>query len=166
MVGGCLEGCPYDIIPYDSVGDISRYDGYVISGRRRNIPHMNVVNSRVIRHAISYDKPLLAICYGMEMLVLCTGGTIRRMPGAIKGMRDVCLYGGVFGCGVIQVYQSHRYQIGHIPDGMAVLGSSDTCKYEVVQYDNMAIYGTQFHPEMSPDGTGVVQKFLRVSNLL
>ncbi len=42
------------------------------------------------------------------------------------------------------------------------LASSKSCKYEIVKHNNLNIFGTQFHPEMSDDGKSIIQTFLSI----
>jgi GMP synthase (glutamine-hydrolysing) len=62
--------------------------------------------------------------------------------------------------GVIEVYQSHNYEISALGKFLIRLGSSNSCKYEIIQYQDQNIYGTQFHPEMTQDGLSIIEKFI------
>ena len=64
--------------------------------------------------------------------------------------------------GELQVYQSHNYEISSLDKSVVNLASSKSCKHEIIQYKNMKIFGTQFHPEMSNDGLGIIKKFIKL----
>ena len=44
--------------------DLTKFDAFILSGRRRNEQKMNAINSEIINHVVSEKKPLLGICYG------------------------------------------------------------------------------------------------------
>jgi len=60
----------------------------------------------------------------------------------------------------IDVFESHRYEISQLGNQLHCLGSSKSCKYEVIKHNEHNIFGTQFHPEMSSDGLSIIQAFL------
>ena len=69
--------------------DLTKFDAFILSGRRRNEQKMNAINSEIINHVISEKKPLLGICYGAEILALTLGGTIRKSQSIVKGIHTV-----------------------------------------------------------------------------
>ena len=154
----------HEIRPYYELNEneIGRYSSYILTGRRANNVIMNAVNSKVVRHAVSDKKPMLGICYGAQILALTLGGTIRKMQNRVSGIHRVSMESNdsIFGSGTLHVYQSHSYVIGRLPESLHGVGSSETCRYEVVKHYSSMIYGTQFHPEMSDDGIDALGRFL------
>jgi GMP synthase (glutamine-hydrolysing) len=57
------------------------------------------------------------------------------------------------------VYQSHSYEISHLGKSLSQIAKSDSCNYEIIQYQHSTVFGTQFHPEMSEDGLSLIEKF-------
>ena len=144
-----------------SFSGAAKFDSFILSGRRHNDQAMNAANSKLITHAISEKKPLLGICYGAEILALTAGGTIRRMSSLQKGQSTVEVTEKNPLCdNIIQVYQSHNYEISQLGKSLISLGRSDSCKHEIIQYKNSKIFGTQFHPEMTNDGLALIGKFV------
>lgn len=138
-----------------------RAGSYILSGRRRNDSAMNVLNSRIIRHAAASGRPLLGICYGAEMLALSSGGTIRRMPEPHRGGERVEVELGSPLCPAgasVHVREQHRYEIARL-GGLSRLGGSARCANEIVRLGGTHAYGTQFHPEMTPDGRRMLERF-------
>jgi len=143
--------------------DLSKFDSVILSGRRHNDQTMNVLNSKIVTHCVLEKKPLLGICYGAEILALTVGGTIRKMSSIQKGPSTVQVKQNNPLCnGVIHVYQSHSYEISSLGKSLLQLGSSDSCKNEIIQYQNEKIFGTQFHPEMTKDGLSLIEKFINL----
>ena len=153
------------VLPFDKVNldHIAKFDSFILSGRRHNDQAMNALNSKIIHHSISEKKPLLGICYGAEILALSVGGTIRRMPSLQKGQDTVQVMQKNPICdGVIRVYQSHSFEVSRLGESLIQLGKSNACKYEIIQYENSNIFGTQFHPEMTSDGLSLIEKFVNI----
>ncbi|MGQ0606814.1 MAG: type 1 glutamine amidotransferase [Candidatus Nitrosotenuis sp.] len=142
---------------------VTKFESFILSGRRHNDQAMNALNSKIIQHAISEKKPLLGICYGAEILALSVGGTIRKMQSLQKGQGVVQVMQKNPLCdGLIQVYQSHSFEVSQLGKSLIQLGKSDACKYEIIQYENSKIFGTQFHPEMTRDGLSLIEKFVNI----
>ena len=139
-----------------------RYSAFILSGRGASSRISNAVNARVIGAACQAGTPLLGICYGAEILAQCRGGSLRRMAAPRRGLHAVRVMAENPLCsGTLAAFESHAYEIARLPDGMAALASSDACAFEVVRVEGAPVYGTQFHPEMSGDGAGLLATFVR-----
>jgi len=152
-------------ITFDKINlsELSEYSSFILSGRRKNNPLMNAVNSKIIKHAVSEMKPLLGICYGSEILALTLGGTLKKMDLIHKGNQEIeILKTNPLCSGKINVFESHSYLISKIDPLFVQVARSDVCDFEMIQYKNLNIFGTQFHPEMSTDGKNLLEKFLLI----
>ena len=76
----------------------------------------------------------------------------------MQALRIICQNNSIFKNNLI-VFESHSFEIAKLPKMLIVLGKSNNCKYEIIQYENKPIFGTQFHPEMSLDGHNLIEKF-------
>ena len=143
--------------------EISQFDSFILSGRIKNDKKMNVINSQIIKHVISEKKSLLGICYGAEILAITMGGTIKKSNKPVKGEETVLVEKENKICqNKIQVFESHKYEISQLGNQLHSLASSKSCKYEIVKHNDLDIFGTQFHPEMSRDGQSVIKAFLSI----
>ena len=146
-----------------NLSDIQKFHSFILSGRRTNDRKMNAINSKIIKHAVSEKKSLLGICYGAEILAVTLGGTIKKSEKQVKGEEIVVIENENEICsGKITVTESHRYEISQLGTELHNIGSSKSCKYEIVKHNNLNIFGTQFHPEMSNDGQSIIQSFLSI----
>ena len=153
---------PIDIV-LDTIKDtIKEHDTFILSGRRNNDRLTNQINSKIITHAVQSRSKLLGICYGAEILALTLGGTIHRtIPH--KGDNTIHItQTNPISNGTLQVFESHSYEISTLPDMLIPLACSDICRYEIVQYRDQSIFGTQFHPEMSDDGQDIIMRFCKL----
>lgn len=140
-----------------------KFDSFILSGRRKNEKKTNEINSKIIKHSIQYDKKLLGICYGAEILALTLGGTIRKTHHIQKGDASIQIHKKNMICdNDLHVFESHSFEISKLPNPLTSLGKSKNCKYEIIQYEKKPIFGTQFHPEMSTDGHNLIEKFCAI----
>ena len=145
------------------LSDMQKFYSFILSGRRTNDKKMNATNSKIIKHAVSNEKSLLGICYGAEILAITLGGTIKKSDKHVGGQETVVIEKENEICrGEIDVTESHNYEISQLRSQLHSLGSSKSCKYEIVKHNNLNIFGTQFHPEMSSDGQSMIQSFLSI----
>lgn len=148
----------FDTITLDSLRD---FDSFILSGRRSNNRHMNSLNAKIIRHCTDQSKKLLGICYGAELLALTLGGTIRKMTHLQKGNERVDIIQKTpLVSGSIEVYQSHMYEISNLGDCLVSVATSLTSQHQIIVDKKYRIFGTQFHPEMTSDGHGLIGNFL------
>jgi len=145
------------------LSDLYKYSSIILSGRTKNISLMNAVNSKIIRHAILEKNPLLGICYGAEILALTLGGTIKKMDKLHNGIQEIQIIKSNPICeDKIKVFESHSYFVSKLDSCFVQIAKSDYCKFEIFQYANHKIFGTQFHPEMSDDGKLLLEKFINI----
>ncbi len=144
-----------------NLDDISRYDSFILSGRRNNDSQMNAKNSKIIIHAVYQKKKLLGICYGAEILALALGGTIRK-SSVIRGEQEITSNENILCEGKNTVFESHSYEISKLGSSLNCLAESKNCKNEIVKHKELAIYGTQFHPEMTADGQKMIANFAKL----
>lgn len=139
---------------------LDEYSSFILSGRRKNNKEMNSTNSKIIRFAISKNKPLLGICYGAEMLALTVGGTIKKMQSLQKGENKISVHKSNPLCtNDIEVFESHNYEISSTSKQLLVVASSNSCKNEIIRFQDNNIFGVQFHPEMNKDGQKLIENF-------
>ena len=157
------SGIKFDQKPSDQINldDISRYDSFILSGRRNNDSQMNAKNSKIIIHAVNEKKKLLGICYGAEILALALGGTIRK-SSVIRGEQEITSNENILCEGKNTVFESHSYEISKLGSSLNCLAESKNCKNEIVKHKELAIYGTQFHPEMTADGQKMIANFAKL----
>ena len=144
-----------------NISELDQYDSYILSGRRKNNLEMNALNSKIIKHVVSKNKPLLGICYGAEMLALTLGGTIKRMNSLHRGNEKIQVLDSNPLCdGKITVFESHHFEISKLNNSLVNIASSQKCKNELIHVKKSNIFGTQFHPEMTDDGHKLIEKFV------
>jgi GMP synthase (glutamine-hydrolysing) len=155
----------FEYLVFDEVvtSGLDTYSSIILSGRRQNSPKMNAINSKLIKYAVEKKKPLLGICYGAEILALTLGGTIKKMNLARQGIHEITVVKNNPLCsGKIYAFESHSYMVAKLDSSFKQMAKSASCEFEMFQFDDQNIFGTQFHPEMSEDGKILLGKFASI----
>ena len=158
----------FQSISHDKIelSKLSKFDLFILSGRRSNDKKMNQLNSKIITMAISEEKPLLGICYGAEIMGLTLGGTIRKINSLKKGDQKIQILKENPLCKTeIDVFQSHHFELAKLPTSLHTIAKSQNCEHEIIQFEDSFIFGTQFHPEMTKDGQELIEKFCKLAQI-
>jgi GMP synthase (glutamine-hydrolysing) len=113
--------------------------------------------------------PVLGICYGMQLICEALGGRVLSHAVGEYG-RAHCRVtptkesGDLF-AGVphnTEVWMSHGDQVQIISDQFIPLANTESCPLAAVKHRGRALYGLQFHPEVThtPDGKTILANFL------
>ena len=98
--------------------------------------------------------PVLAICYGMQLVCRALGGRVEPSPAREYG-RAECrvidptdpLFQGV--PEVSTVWMSHGDQVHDAGTGFVPVAATSTCPLAAVRHQSLPIYAIQFHPEVN-----------------
>ncbi|MFN8454944.1 MAG: glutamine-hydrolyzing GMP synthase [Anaerolineae bacterium] len=164
-----------ELIPFHaSVEEITRLNprGFILSGGPASIyapgaPHLPEV-------VLKSEKPILGICYGMQLLAYHLGGQVS--PGSEReyGPADIQLTDDndpLFSSLRITNYQlpitlpvwmSHGDRVTQLPAGFHPLARSENSPYAAIGNPAQGWYGLQFHPEVThtPQGQELLRAFL------
>ena len=118
--------------------------------------------------------PILAICYGMQVMAHMLGGKVEasskrefgaatvRARGHSQLLRDIQDASNAEGHGLLHVWMSHSDKVRELPPGYKVIGSSAACAIAAMADEQRKIYALQFHPELrhTRSGTAIIQRFV------
>ncbi|WP_039056844.1 glutamine amidotransferase [Enterobacter sp. Bisph1] len=111
-----------------------------------------------IREAMAIEMPLFGVCYGHQLISWALGGDVEYHPqGREAGTKTVYLNSAAANDPLLShltesfpAHLTHRQTVTRLPQGAAVLASSDHDNHQIVRYGSRAI-SVQFHPEMTPE---------------
>lgn len=161
----------YDCNHLSSMGNddyldlLKGYDNVILSGRQRNSSLVNKVNSCVVKGCLIYDKPMLGICYGGQILALTLGCTLKKMEKISDIVKiDILKTSALLpSCETVHMFESHNFCVSRLSEKFTLLGSSKECNNEFFCFNGKPLFGTQFHPEKSgKQGKYMIENFLKI----
>lgn len=151
-----MRGCP-SLEEKDIRGIILSGSPYSVTDERAPRLPQGVLESR---------RPVLGICYGMQLLVSTLGGRVIRSHSREYGRALLFILerGGLFeGLGSeIVCWMSHGDSVKELPEGFACVARTEGCEYAAVRDKSGKTWGIQFHPEVShtPLGKEILANFV------
>ncbi len=103
----------------------------------------------------STDRPVLAICFGHQLVAEAFGGlTVKGEgyreavgPTEVELLEDHPLFKDL--PGNVLVFEWHEDEVMRVPAGFQVLAKSKQCPVEAMAHNNRPIWCVQFHPEVT-----------------
>jgi len=117
-------------------------------------------------HILPSGKPVLGVCYGLQLLTVAHGGKVAASSKREYGRTEIthALHSPLLDDLPAQmvVWMSHGDRIEELPDGFAALGQSANSPYAVIGDVERQLYGVQFHPEVQHTlhGTDLLRNFV------
>ncbi|MDY6972052.1 MAG: glutamine-hydrolyzing GMP synthase [Thermodesulfobacteriota bacterium] len=117
---------------------------------------------------LELNVPVLGICYGMQLLAHMLGGGVARSKDREYGSATISieddrdLFHGLGKGSGQTVWMSHGDRIARVPEGFAVLASSNNSPVAAMADASRGYFGVQFHPEVSHtlEGPKILENFL------
>lgn len=139
--------------------------GYILSGGPASVS--GVDSPQLARTLLDLGRPVLGICYGMQLLVEHFGGEVR--PGStrefgrtqVQYVSDCPLLADFTLGGETTVWMSHSDAAISTPSPLKVVAHSSSGAVAAVEVMGSPFYGVQFHPEVSHTelGTALLRTF-------
>ena len=154
----------------EEIGEMVDPGAVILSGGPRSTSEPDAPDIDFER-LCSFGVPVLGVCYGMQLLNIKTGGTVRPSnrreygPAALIPEKSTGLYAGVSPSS--QVWMSHSDTVDHLADGCRVIArNSEGVPVSLQWGKNM--FGIQFHPEVthSHEGRTILRNFLSFASEL
>jgi GMP synthase (glutamine-hydrolysing) len=112
--------------------------------------------------------PVLAICYGLQLIAKMLGGKVDRTAHREFGPQEIQVtlprgpLSGFEAGKRLNVWMSHGDRVEAVPPGFVSLATSAHSPFAAAGHETKPIYGLQFHPEVvhTPDGKQMLKAFL------
>lgn len=116
------------------------------------------------------EKPILGICYGLQIIARQFGGRIEHGNKREYGQASISIKKDNLWLNIKNhstVWMSHYDQVTELPDGFVSIASTKTCKNAAVKHKKLPIFGLQFHPEVvhTEYGSEIIKNFLKFADL-
>jgi GMP synthase (glutamine-hydrolysing) len=152
---------PWDVAPASLAALNPR--GYILSGGPNSVYGDGAPT--LPRYILESGKPVLGICYGMQLLTYALGGKVAGAQAREYGPAQVSLSESPLFEGMpttIDAWMSHGDRIERIPTGWHSLAQTDNSPLAAMGDDNRHYYGVQFHPEVAhtPLGSTLLRNFV------
>lgn len=158
-----------EIYPYTRVDEVvarPEIEGVILSGGPASVYAEGAPD--IDAGVFACGKPILGICYGMQLMCRKLGGALEPAsqreygPAAISVVEEAGLLSGTPAEGQ-RVWMSHGDRVGELPPGFAVLARSENIPFAACGDAERRLYGVQFHPEVAhtEHGMRILENFTR-----
>ncbi len=130
---------------------------YIILGSFSNVEDRLPWQKELARHMLQElekGKPVLALCFGHQLLADAFGLTIIQNPnhGTLQGMRQVTILNDhplVKAGETFTLIKAHSYQVANIAPPFIHIGHSPECPHDIIAHERLPLFSLQTHPEAS-----------------
>lgn len=141
---------PYNKITPEEIKDAC-YKGVIFTGGPNSV--YDAASPHFSPEVLNIGVPVLAICYGHQLLAFMRGGKIEPAKSGSEYGKTF-LYSGknVLFEGVPEksvCFMSHTDYVSAVPDGFSVIARTDNCPCAAMCDPDRKLYGVQFHPEVT-----------------
>jgi len=165
-----------ELHPYDVGEDFIRAfnpQGIILSGGPASVYEEQPPRAPGV--IFTLGVPVLGICYGMQTMAAQLGGEVvdahKREFGyaAVRARGHSRLLDGIQdrvndeGHGLLDVWMSHGDKVTRLPEGFKIIAENEATPIAGMADDDRALYGLQFHPEVTHTlkGREIIARFVR-----
>jgi GMP synthase (glutamine-hydrolysing) len=154
-----------EIFPFDiDRNQISAFhpDGYILSGGPSSVYREK--SFTLPDFILSSDKPILGICYGMQLLAHHLGGKV--IPSEMQEYGSTKIHikqdNLLVNAGSLNVWMSHGDIVKSAPEGFSIIAETYSKIIAAISNDEKKYFGLQFHPEVTHTESGdeIIKNFL------
>jgi GMP synthase (glutamine-hydrolysing) len=154
-----------ELFPWDApASDVEAIHplGYILSGGPTSVYEPEAPT--LPDYVLASNRPVLGICYGMQLLTHSGGGQVAAAAHREYGLAQIeCTQENpLIPPGEQPVWMSHGDRIEVLPPGYAPLAASLNSPYAAMGNVETGRYGVQFHPEVrhTPGGMEILRRFV------
>lgn len=147
-------------------------DGIILSGGPETV--IESTTPRAPQIVFELGCPVLGICYGMQTMAAQLGGGVEaschrefghaqvQAHGHSKLLQDIEDHISDAGIATMDVWMSHGDRVTQLPTGFKCIASSKNAPIAAMADEERALYGLQFHPEVThtQQGLRILARFI------
>jgi GMP synthase (glutamine-hydrolysing) len=146
--------------------------GFILSGS----PSTVTTDDKIVPPAWIFElgKPILGICYGMQVMASQLGGKVISSDLREYGYAQLHVQGrsrlldnihdsiSVDGSNILDVWMSHGDKVTQLPPGFSTICTTSNCPIAGMADELRQWYGLQFHPEVThtSQGLSILERFV------
>jgi len=143
----------------------ARVKAIILSGGPASVDSENY--PRLVHSLVDLQKPVLGICYGMQLMAKEFGGELASSKQREYGVESVKLEASRLfkQSGDREVLFSHGDHVVKLPPDFRVTGTSRNGVMASFEHISRPLFGVQFHPEVhhTPEGKTWLTEFLKIA---
>jgi len=156
----------------DPAEELKNFRGIILSGGPQSVlgEDAPTIDSAIFES----KKPILGICYGLQLLVKKLEGKVKKVRGGEFGKSTLRLASLARGAksklftGVPKAsvaWMSHGDEVVELPVGFKKIASTEDCEFAAIEDSAKQIFGVQFHPEVvhTKFGEKIFKNFLKIT---
>lgn len=123
-------------------------------------------------YVLESGRPVLGICYGMQLLARAFGGHVAASSRREYGRAQLQIINHQSSLFIdipstSQVWASHGDRVDRLPSGFRAVAESDNCPIAAMEDTARGYFAIQFHPEVNhtEHGRAILQNFLRAAQV-
>jgi GMP synthase (glutamine-hydrolysing) len=148
------------------INEIKKIDpiGIILSGGPMSVYDEN--SPDLDNNILTLNKPVLGICYGLQILCKNLGGKVESAKDREYGKAELVIEGDSPLFWNVEndstVWMSHGDYLTDLPQGFEIIGTSNHSPICAIENTQQKIYGVQFHPEVfhTEEGNKIISNFL------
>jgi len=157
-----------ELFPWDAPPDkvlSLRPQGFILSGGPASVYESDAPS--LPGYVLESNRPVLGICYGMQLLAHALGGRVAPASEREYGPAELIvtgssspLFAGLHAS--TRVWMSHGDRIEALPSGFSIIATTDNSPVAAMGHRERRLYGVQFHPEVThtPLGREILGNFV------
>ncbi len=138
---------------------------FVLSGGPNSV--LDQKSPKLNKHILNSQKPILAICYGMQLITKTLKGVVKKSKNReyghtfIKLKKKSKIFNGIKK-NKLRVWMSHGDDIKKVPKNFNISSYSDNKIISSIENKSKNIYCLQFHPEVfhTDFGSRIIKNFI------
>ena len=157
-----------EILPWDAGDEAVREfapAGIVLSGGPQSVTGSRT--PRAPQSVFDLGKPVLGVCYGMQVIAHQLGGSVELAGNAefgsaeVRVVADNPLLSGLSE-DPLPVWMSHGDYVSALPPGFEHIGESGNAPLAAIADQDRGLFGVQFHPEVTHTrhGQRMIERFV------
>ena len=161
-----------EIHPYNKVNHkllkLLKPKGLILSGGPNSILDKN--SPKIPKCINNLSKPILGICYGLQLLIHKNGGKITKSSireyghAKLKILRSSKILPKEWDNKSPKVWMSHGDSISYVSKKFQIIAKSNNNIISIIENKKKKIFGLQFHPESigTISGKNILKNFLNI----